>query len=578
MVTDFAPSFRLPTRGVYPVGWCLLLVGGSAGMLAAAFAPVGWWPLAYVALVPMGVLAIRCPSGCRLAWTGFVGMLAWWLIMTSWLMPVSLGGYILLALLQAAYQTGAIVVIWYVSRIYRSAATIAMPLVWVSFEAIRACFPLGGFAWFLIGHSQSSFLPEQSAGRIVQIADVFGEHGVSFVVLMTNGLVVDLLTQSLFERSRHGRTRLRRIMRAALMLWAASMVGSWAYGQYRILQFDQVTQPGLQIAVIQTDVSQDNKIRRTLEQDRTDWARMVELTRAASAGWPGADLFVWPETMVPVPVNPDARASLAQQENGGYGPNAYHRQIQALARELNRPMLVGAPAGERWNGTAGIFEHRANVVHLYYADGVQAPQRYDKIHLVPFGEYLPGIDALPLLKSMFLRYISPYEVDYSLVPGRTRTVFEIRGEPGHPTRIATPICYEDVDAALVRSMVYADGGSKRVDMLVNLTNSAWYPGIAQQPQHLQIATLRSIENRVPTARSVNSGISGFIDSIGRVGPVRGMDRRSVDATGWAAAVVHYDSRRSIFGQVGRVPIMAMVVATALLIVGGWFRHSRLFYQ
>src|SRR5690606_23438789 len=140
---------------------------------------------------------------------------------------------------------------------------------------------------------------------------------------------------------------------------------------------------------------------------------------------------------------------------------------------------------------------------------------------------------------------------------------------------ATPICFEDAVARVTRRLVYEDAGQKRADMLINLTNSAWYPDSYQQVQHLQIAVLRAIENRVPIARSVNYGISGFIDSVGRITTVVSENGKQLDVSGSAAATMRIDQRVTVWGRFGEVPIMLLAAATGLLILGGLIQAGKI---
>ena len=199
-----------------------------------------------------------------------------------------------------------------------------------------------------------------------------------------------------------------------------------------------------------------------------------------------------------------------------------------------------------------------NSAYWYTPDGGRSDQRYDKIHLVPFGEYLPFKSGFPPLYKLFLS-LSPYPEEYSLTPGNSDalTVFELKPN----WRFVTPICFEDIDAELVRRMFKPIGGMKRADMIVNLTNDGWFK-FNEMPQHLQAATFRSIENRVPTARSVNTGISGFIDSNGRQHDLLGSG-----ITGSSIATLALDSRVTIYSRVGDIFAMACAtVAAGLAIV------------
>jgi len=244
--------------------------------------------------------------------------------------------------------------------------------------------------------------------------------------------------------------------------------------------------------------------------------------------------------------------------------STYHEQIRHLAARFHVNILVGASARED--------DRRYNAAYLYHDDGNQNPLRYDKVHLVPFGEYIPWINSVPALKDFFFKYISPYDFDYTLSPGDSFTVFEFYYKPEVDKkakamlRVASPICYEDVDAAVCRRMVYSSKGRKRVDMLVNLTNSAWYSGLDQRPQHLQIAAMRSIENRVPMARSVNTGISAILDSLGTVRfEVRSNDQNQF-LEGFISDRVMSDPRNTLYGRLGCLPMMALSLLFLLLVL------------
>lgn len=555
------------------------LVGASAVLLGLSFPQPGWWPLAYVALVPLGVLAVRSAEMRRLAWSSLLVFSLWWLVRIHWLMPVTVWGYVSLSLFMGCYGAAALVLLQFIHRKYRSPMVLTLPLVWVSVEFVRGRFPLGGFAWFTLGHSQAAYDPAQSAGKIIQSADLFGELTVSFIVAMTSGLLVDMLTRPWYRSSSRGRTRLRRAMRGGLVLWSVTFFAAWWYGYYRLHQSDQTTCAGPRIMVIQTNVPQDNKNFPTADQLAADWRDLLERTRRAAQAGPKPDLIVWPETMVPAPLNPEAL------EYYGAPQANYHEQIQAMVQSIGTHLLAGSHASEDWvpitaaDGSRFKFpRRRANSVYLYDPDGAQSPARYDKVHRVPFGEYIPWVSAFPALKRFFIKYLSPYPFDYSLVAGSGLTIFELaRSSPiskslAQPTRIVTPICYEDADSRLCRRMVWGHG--RRADLLVNLTNSAWYRGGSQRLQHLQIAVLRSIENRVPSARSVNSGISGFIDSAGRIGPLVEVAGRRQEVAGFAATRVRLDVRTTLYGRVGQVPVVAMALATVALVLGGLLRSNR----
>jgi apolipoprotein N-acyltransferase len=619
----------LPRTGIRSVPVHLVLAAATAVMLGFSFAPWGLWWFAYIALFPAGMLAARAASAGRLAWTSFAVFWAAWLVMLAWVAPVTQGGYAVLAALMASYWALALVVAHLLHKRYRAAMVVLLPLSWVACEWLRGRFLAGGFGWFAIGHSQASFLPDQPAGRIVQVADLFGELGVSFVVVMTSGLLVDLMTRPILRPIGQGRHRLHRTIRGALVLWLLVLSGSWFYGNYRINQWPKATVPGPRIAVIQTNVPQDNKSHRTPEQDARDWARMVDLTRQAADDPHLPDLIVWPETMIPRPVNPKAVAFFRDVDSYYSGSEVYHELTRQVAQSVGTNLLVGAHAYDGFvdvtlpgGGVGPVPSPRYNSSFLYYADGEQAPIRYDKMHRVPFGEYIPWVSAIPSIKALFIRWFTPYEFDYSLAAGKTLTVFDLpiatagsaapradaaQTRPDSQTapavvRIVTPICYEDAVGRVVRRLVYRPDGTKRADLVVNLTNSAWYKpyvipwhipwykihqrifarlvyiaqqvGSRQQPQQLQIATIRCIENRVPMARSVNGGISGFVNSVGKITSVVAVGGQSQWVDGFATADTRLDTRQTLYGRLGDLPMTCLAALTAILLLSGKIRPRR----
>ncbi len=582
MPTPQRPSHvALPRTGIRSVPAHLVLVGASAVMIGFSFAPWGQAWLAYLALWPAGLLAARAHSTTRLAWTSFAVFWACWLVMLSWVMPVTQGGYVTLSALMAAYWALALAATHLLHKRYRAAMVVLLPIAWVTCEYLRGRFLAGGFSWFMIGHTQAPFTPDQAAGRIIQTADLFGELGVSLVVVMTSGLLVDLMIHPLMRPIGQNKHRLHRTIRGALILWLGVLAASWLYGGYRINQWEQATQPGPRIAVIQTNVPQDNKVHRTPDQDAQDWHRMVELTHMAADAAPKPDLIVWPETMVPRAINTEALAFYREVDSYYKGSEIYHELIRKTAQSAGTHLIVGAPTHEAFvqetfsDGSVGpVPKPRYNSAFLYYADGEQSPLRYDKMHRVPFGEFIPWVSAAPPIKALFLKWFTPYTRDYSLAAGTSLTVFDIpvqpRQDPPGPTivRVATPICYEDAVGRVVRKLVYQPDGTKRADMLVNLTNSAWYPGRRQQTQQLQIATIRCIENRVPMARSVNGGISGFVDSVGRVGPLVEVGGHSQWVDGLMTAEPRLDTRLTLYGYLGDTPAALMAALTALLLLWG----------
>lgn len=567
-------------------------LAASAILLSLVYPQPGWRWLAPVALAPAGLLAVRARHAWRLAWTGQVVWTLWWLWMLRWVIPVTVPGYLAMCVFLALYPTAALLLVRWLVRGCGVAAVLALPMGWVSMELLRGYWPAGGFGWFSLGHALGSWLPEQGAGRLVQTADLGGELVVSLLLAMPSGLMVDVVTR---RRTRTARSRRGRV-RPSIMIWALVWAGAWIYGEVRLRQDSSIQAESTstwRVAAVQTNVPQDNKIAPDPQRLARDWQAMVALTEHAAQAQP--NLVVWPETVVPGYL--DDR-SLQLSRTGAADWHLYHQQISAIAREGGFAMVVGAASVEDWTVRPDA-DHltpidRHNSAFVYHADGSRDPGRYDKMHLVPFGEYIPWVQTQPWLRDRFLRHLSPYAFDYTLDPGRTAIVFTIDGPTeGENWTLATPICIEDAVGRVCRAMVWREAGHvraqdrKRVDLLVNLTNDAWYSGLSQRAQHLQIAAFRCIENRVPMVRAVNTGMSALIDSSGRVramvessGPlVDGYDGasprvRGQYTEGLVIGSVHRDVRVPLFARLGDGPVKAVAVGTGLLALAGWLRRGK----
>jgi len=537
-----------PRVTIGPKGVAGLLIA-SAVLMGLSFPRPNLWLLSYLALVPMSLAALRAGSIGWLAGISFVTGWAWWLIMIRWMIPVTLPGHIAVSAYMGSYWTGYLLVFRAVDRRWGRPAVITVPLLWVGFEYLRGTL-LTGFPWFNLAHSQPIV--------VIQIADVVGSFGVSFLVAAVNGALIDLLIRPLVDpKTRRWGPGVKLSMPVA----AGLMVVTCAYGMWRLGY--EPEDAAIRIAIVQTNVPQSNKVHPTDEQDRANFEQMMKLTAEAIDANP--DLIVWPETMVPRPLNEESIAMYRKL----YPPYVeYYDTLTRFAREREVALLVGAHAMEGWpayDPKVSTYRptHRYNAAYLIDPTG-QVAERFDKVHRVPFGEYIPWVESIPPLKRLLLN-LTPYETDYTLRPGEKLTRFETHAD-GHAWRFATPICFEDVVNYLPRQMVMADG-RKQLDLLINISNDGWFAGTAQGPQHEQIARFRCVENRVPMARAVNTGSSSWIDSSGRVLKHIVVDGRTQQVAGVGTVELHRDGRTSVFGRIGNVlPKISLAVTGCLTVV------------
>jgi apolipoprotein N-acyltransferase len=448
----------------------------------------------------------------------------------------------------------------------------------VGVEQMQGLF-LGGFFWRFLAHSQYENI------TIIQIADIFGAGGVSFLIAMVNGLLAELIldarrrTEIRRQRSEGGAPRakggypssvLRPLFSVGLV--SAALIATIAYGRWRISQEDEVVEAGPLAASLQSNVPQS--VKRTFESGDELFDGLMEHSEAAVQA--GAELIVWPETMVQATLNPDVLEFLKASHPWRALDNALREHSKDKAF-----VLVGAYGGTpEIQPDLGIrLGQRFNSAFMYNRNGDQAKEIYSKIHLVPFGEVLPLRRRLAwfyglLMKAKFI----PYNFDYSLDYGTEYTVFRMTGGSGRDAstvpedgkaqasayRFGVMICYEDTVPAIAQRFALDEQGTKRIDWLVNISNDGWFVRFrddkvlpsTELPQHAAICAFRAVENRLAVLRSVNTGISCLIDSFGRIRngfetgtlPSEAMARTGMD--GWFIDRIPIDRRTTFFSKYG----------------------------
>jgi len=478
--SDGTPMVAVAERPWRP-GTRPLLAAASGVLLAASFPTPDLEPLAWIGLVPLLVAArgLRPGAAFRIGWLGgFVFYLAtvYWVAytianFTAVPFAVALGILALMASTLACYTAAFVAGVRWLGA--RKLPVIWLgPLLWVALEWLRGWFFIG-FPWAALGYSQYRH------HDLVQIAEVTGVYGVSAILVLFNMVIVGILPERgavgiLPERG--AGTPPRRLV-PALVALTLLVVGVPMWGRWRAAALARRPPAGaLRVALAQGNVEQEHKWDPAY-QDET-LARYRALTAEAAAR--RAHLVVWPETATPFffqEPGPRRDAVLETAEKNGvyllFGSPAFRRDPSGAIQELNRVYLV-SPAGREL-------------------------ATYDKMQLVPFGEYVPYAHVL-----FFVRRI--VEAVGDVVPGLVPTVFRVPA-----ARFGVAICYEDVFPGVTRRFVAAGA-----DFLVNVTNDAWYGPTSAPHQHLAQATFRAIEGRVPLVRAANTGISAVIDVDGRI--------------------------------------------------------------
>jgi apolipoprotein N-acyltransferase len=520
------PSMRLP----------LLLSAGSGLLWWFAFPPAGLFPAAFVCLVPWCVMTRRTESAFD--WTVVtVGLLQCAMgAATHWLNYSTEVGWGGMLVGTVPYYLVTLVPMRLLVR-GGWAFTWVLPPMWVASEFLRTQWAIA-FPWVFLGHSQAGVLP------LIQIADLTGALGVSVLVAAVNGLAVDILLRRA-EPAADAGLRSRLPMGRAIAV-AAALVGAFTYGLIRMAQISAVLTPGPPVMTVQTNIPQ--RVKDALGGDeqyvKDRWAYFrdhLEVTRAGAART-RPDLIVWPETSTPMPLNVELATFDVSQVDPDEGVDAesFFEQLTRLRQMMFKvglpafeeiaelaggaTVLVGSPGYRPVRNHAGRWEWAS----LNSATLIEPPpgglKGYSKIHLVPWGEFIPGKDSFPLLYNLFVAF-APYGVPFGVEPGSRETYrpFEVAAKPSEPGgprttyRFATPICYESSMPEMTRFLVYdAAAGVKQVDFLVNISNDGWFEGSCELDMHNDVARFRAVEHRIPIVRSVNTGVSSFIDPVGRV--------------------------------------------------------------
>ena len=482
-----------------------LFAAASGVLLTTAYPDVDMSWAVWIALVPL-MMSLRGATRRTAFRRGMVTGMVHYLTLIYWLVYTmqTYGGlpwYLAVPtlLLLSAYLSlyvGLFAVMWAGVSRGAIASIAAAPVLWTGLEYVRS-FLLSGFPWELLGYSQYRNL------HLIQISDIFGVYGVSFVIVLGNAAVF-LLIVHLGKGRWQGRAVKASHAYGSLLAVMIIVACTWAYGALRIQTMEKAmaAAPWLRAAVVQGNIDQMIKWDPAFQEHTT--AKYVALSQRID---PRPDLVVWPETAVPFYFLDDM---------------ALTEKVIRGIRETGAYFVIGSPAFERTK--TGIDYY--NSAYLMSPEG-RPVGRYDKVHLVPFGEYVPLQKWLPFVRKMVVQvgdFKTGEKGETLLMKGRRHAESHdgpaegivggsVEDGPDAPLdmRIGVLICYEIIFSDLSRAAAQNGAG-----LLVNVTNDAWYGRSSAPYQHFSMAVFRAVENKRALIRSANTGISGFIDPVGRV--------------------------------------------------------------
>ncbi len=503
--------------------WPWLAASLSGGLLTFSFPPFGVAHLCWVGLTPLIAaiwLGTEPGERWRPALLGYTAGLVFFWGAFSWLITVTGLGWFVLAFYLALYFAfwG-----WFLGTVARARGgrgdTGKLPPILRSRHNLRLCLLLGaawvmqealrgivfsGFGWNGPGVALYRETP------FLQIAEFTGTAGVSFMVVFANAMLVLTIWRLVREA---GRVRMRPHWDYSLTVAAVMLV--FGFGVWRMNQPRPTSVP-LKVASIQANIPQNQKFDRAFEDEIM--GRYRHLTGAAAALAP--DLVLWPEAATPRPMFADYK---------------------------NRDFVIGQAkiTGALLLGTLDFDEHGEYNAAMLWQGGNQV-QIYRKLHLVPFGEFIPFRHSFPLFAA-----IVGDLVPGDIVAGKEPVVFEL-AQPA--VKIAPLICFEDSLGMLTRSFV-----QRGAQVLVNITNDGWFMRSAGSEQHLAQSIFRTIENRRPLIRCANNGITANIDIYGNVTE----SLRAPDGNPWVEGIlqssveVPQTGRLTFYTRYGEVFSLAM---------------------
>jgi apolipoprotein N-acyltransferase len=444
----------------------------SGFLIVLSFPKFGHGAVAWLALAPLLVALAGAPGpahGFRLGYlTGAVSSLG--LVYWTATVVVQYGGLhlglgivvmVMLCLALALFPSlfGLLVAAWV--RALGPRAILLSPLAWAASEILRAN-TLFNFSWCLLGYSQQPF------PGFIQISRYTAVYGVSFLLVCVSAA----LAYMALEKRAGPRWTVG-------LLTAAAVSCVWIHGEWLLGQ--RWPESGrIAVGLVQASIEQDDKWDPAHALENVE--RHVELTRLAAAK--GARLVVWPESAVPFSF--DHTPAVAEE-------------LRALAREQSAYLLFGND--DREDPPGGPY--RVWVAAKMLTPDGDLALRYHKIRLVPFGEYVP-LQPVLTLGGRFTARLVRQVADFT--PGAEYSVAEVDGH-----RVAAFICYEAIFPDLIRQFTV-----RGAELLVNITNDAWYGYSSAPHQHLAMAAFRAVENEKFLVRAANTGITAVVDPRGRI--------------------------------------------------------------
>ncbi|OGS46066.1 MAG: apolipoprotein N-acyltransferase [Elusimicrobia bacterium RIFOXYD2_FULL_34_15] len=455
---------------------CLL----SSLLLLLSFPKISFWPLAWISLVPLlSVISNEKPLKAFLY--GILTGIVFYCGILYWIVPTfSAAGepniigilvLLLLAIYSALYY--GIFCLFYSKNFKHS--LILPAFLWVSLELIRTHL-FSGFPWASLGYSQWNFLP------IIQISEFTGVYGVSFLIILVNVILVHSIQYTVYSlkdignKTQHTRFRIQNNITTALIVLFC--LGFGAIKLYNPSATTSLADPPTTqwrdnpriVTIVQGNIDQYKKWDEKYQQEIENIYSELSVSNSKNS-----DLIVWPESSIPGFLRID--------------PKIYN-WIKELANKTKTQYLVSSNdfKDNKYYNSAFLISKQGEVIG-----------EYSKVHLVPFGEYVP-------LRKTISKFIKVINEIGEFAPGEKYNALD-----SSAGKLGVNICFESIFPNEIRKSI-----NSGAEIIVNVTNDAWYLKTSAPYQHFTMNIFRAVENRREVVRAANTGISGFIDSYGRI--------------------------------------------------------------
>ncbi|MDH7602464.1 MAG: apolipoprotein N-acyltransferase [Armatimonadota bacterium] len=442
----------------------------SGLLMAMALPKPGWWVASWFGLTPL-FIAARKATPKKAAFIGFLCGFVYFATICRWLVIFGYLPWVLVSAKEALWLALFLAATCpFLREPLRSRRYLAVPAAWTATQWFRVFGPLG-FTWGSFAHTQANVLP------LIQLSALTGPWGIDFVVCAVNVALADLVLFLQHEKC-------KRMEYVPLVAVAAMVLVVCVYGRFLLDENAIHSNRLVKVAVVQASLTHD--VNPEPEYVVEAYEKYAAMTRTAAADKP--DLVLWPETTIVDCITADTWEPL----------------LGSLARELNINLVVGGydlssdPQGRNYNA-AHFFDRSGRRIGVYR-----------KVHLVPYGEYVPFRKQMPWLKRYGIR-----EID--VLPGKTHNV--ITTDVG---KVGTVICFESLFPAVTSQEV-----RRGANLLIILTNDAWFKRTQAAQQHLMMAQLRAVETHRFVVRAAATGISAIIDPKGHICSQMGLFERGI---------------------------------------------------